>query len=151
MFSAASGRCHAISAPALVFLVPALGPVKLPTLHYVRPFVSVSVCNNDDRGRCNAQLFQTLCIYVVCTVPFRLCNGPQRCYIEGLDQGRCHHCYASSPLFLSHSTILSPASSHYFYYIVVSIIALLHASIVPLNTDLYRISLSFILILLVLL
>lgn len=131
MFSAASGRCHAISAPALIFLVPALDPVKLPTLHYVHPFVCVSVCNND-AGSMQRPTFSKY-VYV-CTVPFRLCNGPQRCNVEGLDQGRHLHCYAYSPLFLTPPLslpLLPPLASS---IIVVSIIALLYAFIVPLNT-----------------
>lgn len=132
MFSAASWRCHAISAPTLFFLVPALGPVKLLTLHYVHPIVRVSVCNND-RGRCNAQLFQTMFIRCVHRAILVVQWTTKMLY-------RGSRPRSPSPLllyFLSYIFFSLPLSSlplFIGYSIIVPIIVLLDAFILPLNT-----------------
>jgi len=109
-------RCHAIAAaPSIVFLVLALGPVKLPVLHRVYIilcvgvclYVCVCVCATIEEVDATPNFFKQ-CVFVLmcvrcvhCAISVVLCNGPQICYTEGLDQGhRLRYRFFSLPLVL---------------------------------------------------
>lgn len=84
------------------------------------------------------RVYSYLCVRCMqCAISVGLCNGPQICYTEGLDQGHRHRYRFSLSLYLSLSL-----SSCLVYWCI--LIVLQHASTVPLKKPhsilVYRIS-----------